>query len=210
MLELQPRRTSTALFERCAAATAADGATAAAPARSWFGRKTAEPEAAAAASVDIKSYIVRVADYNTAVPENVYLAAGGPGKAEIVSFSKEQQKIASQNLQQSLASLAVFDTFIDTDGDLSFSDYTRIALLGPSGLIVVPSEASFLDYNRILSFLDVSNSSNTIPVSASNVAFAAPVCLLLSGCCSALPSMSLFDCRSSSCCTISLAEEQSC
>lgn len=156
VLELQPRRTSTALFERCAAATPSE-ARAETTSRSWFGRKAAtEPEASAGPTVDIESYIVRIADYNLAVPDNVYLCGGGPGKAEMVSFSKEQQRAASQALQQSLTALQSFDVFIDTDGDLSFSDYTRIALLGRSGLIIVPSEASFLDYNRILSFLDVS------------------------------------------------------
>lgn len=111
--------------------------------------------------MDIESYIIRVADYNQAVPVNVYLAAGGPGKADMVSFTTEQQKTAAQNLQQSLASLAVYDVFFDTDGDLSFSDYTRIALLGSSGLIVVPSEASFTDYNRLLTFCEVSYTCTT-------------------------------------------------
>lgn len=111
--------------------------------------------------MDIESYIIRVADYNQAVPVNVFLAAGGPGKADMVSFTTEQQKTAAQNLQQSLASLAVYDVFFDTDGDLSFSDYTRIALLGSSGLIVVPSEASFTDYNRLLTFCEVSNTCTT-------------------------------------------------
>lgn len=153
---MQPKRTSTALFERCAAALPAEARTDPAT-RSWFGRKTtSEPEAPAGPHVDIESYIVQTASYNSAVPDNVYLCAGGPGKADMVTFSKEQQKAASQALQQSLSALQSFDVFIDTDGDLSFSDYTRIALLGSSGLIVVPSEASFLDYNRILSFLDVS------------------------------------------------------
>lgn len=99
--------------------------------------------------------MVKVSDYNPAVPSNVYLAAGGPGKSEIVSFTTEQQRIAADNLQHSLASLAVYDVFVDTDGDLSFSDYTRIALLGSSGLIIVPSEASFTDYNRLLTFCEV-------------------------------------------------------
>ena len=45
--------------------------------------------------------------------------------------------------------------FVDTDGDLSFSDYTRIALLGSAGLIIVPSEASLTDYNRLLTFCEV-------------------------------------------------------
>ena len=110
----------------------------------------------AGVTVDIESYIVRVADYNPAVPGNVYLAAGGPGKTEIVQFTADQQKTASQNLQHSLASLAVYDVFFDTDGDLSFSDYTRIALMNRQGMIVVPSEASFVDYNRLLTFCEVS------------------------------------------------------
>ena len=153
MLELQPRRTATALFERCASA---GSAAAAASSRGWLSRKP-EPQSSApqAVSVDVESYMVKVSDYNPAVPSNVYLAAGGPGKSEIVSFTTEQQRIAADNLQHSLASLAVYDVFVDTDGDLSFSDYTRIALLGSSGLIIVPSEASFTDYNRLLTFCEV-------------------------------------------------------
>ncbi len=154
VLELQPKRTATALFERC---VAAGSQAPAAASRSWLSRKPDPAPSSTGVSVDIESYIVRVADYNPAVPSNVYLAAGGPGKADVVSFTTEQQKTAAQNLQQSLASLAVYDVFFDTDGDLSFSDYTRIALLGSSGLIVVPSEASFTDYNRLLTFCEVSN-----------------------------------------------------
>ena len=178
MLELQPRRTSTALFERCAAEFASEPRADTAS-RSWFGRKTtSEPEASVGATVDVESYIVRVADYNTAVPDNVYLSAGGPGKAEMVSFSKEQQKAASQTLQQSFAALQSYDVFIDTDGDLSFSDYTRIALLGNAGLIIVPSEASFLDYNRILSFLDVSLQA-LVPVCYLSIAHTTPKAAVL-------------------------------
>ena len=153
MLELQPRRTATALFERC---SSAGSSAAAAPSRTWLSRKPEPEPAPSGVSVDIESYIVRVSEYNPAVPSNVFLAAGGPGKSEIVSFTAEQQKIAAQNLQHSLVSLAVYDVFFDTDGDLSFSDYTRIALLGSSGLIIVPSEASFTDYNRLLTFCEVS------------------------------------------------------
>ena len=152
MLELQPRRTATALFERCASATSQ---AAAAPSRGWLSRKAEPQSVPQGLSVDVESYIVKVSDYNPAVPCNVYLAAGGPGKSEIVSFTSEQQRAAAENLQHSLASLAVYDVFVDTDGDLSFSDYTRIALLGSSGLIVVPSEASFTDYNRLLTFCEV-------------------------------------------------------
>ncbi len=154
VLELQPKRTATALFERC---VAAGSQAPAAASRGWLSRKPDPAPSSTGVTVDIESYIVRVADYNPAVPSNVYLAAGGPGKADVVSFTTEQQKTAAQNLQQSLASLAVYDVFFDTDGDLSFSDYTRIALLGSSGLIVVPSEASFTDYNRLLTFCEVSN-----------------------------------------------------
>lgn len=149
---MQPRRTATALFERCASA---NSQAAAATSRGWLSRKTEPQSAPQAATVDVESYIIKVSDYNSAVPSNVYLAAGGPGKAEIVSFSTEQQRVAAENLQHSLASLAVYDVFVDTDGDLSFSDYTRIALLGSSGLIIVPSEASFTDYNRLLTFCEV-------------------------------------------------------
>ena len=155
VLELQPKRTATALFERCVAAGLQHKP---ASSRSWslIGRNREPDTKPAGVVVDIESYIVRVADYNPAVPSNVYLAAGGPGNTDIVSFTADQQQTAAQNLQQSLASLAVYDVFFDTDGDLSFSDYTRIALLVGSGLIVVPSEASFLDYNRLLTFCEVS------------------------------------------------------
>lgn len=155
VLELQPKRTATALFERCVAAGLQQKP---ASSRSWslIGRDREPDPKPAGVVVDIESYIVRVADYNPAVPSNVYLAAGGPGNTDIVSFTADQQQTAAQNLQQSLASLAVYDVFFDTDGDLSFSDYTRIALLVGSGLIVVPSEASFLDYNRLLTFCEVS------------------------------------------------------
>lgn len=152
MLELQPRRTATALFERCASAKPQ---VAAASSRGWLSRKSESQSAPQGANVDVESYIIKVSDYNSAVPSNVYLAAGGPGKSEIVSFSTEQQRVAAENLQHSLASLAVYDVFVDTDGDLSFSDYTRIALLGSSSLIIVPSEASFTDYNRLLTFCEV-------------------------------------------------------
>ena len=91
------------------------------------------------------------------------IVAFGGGKAEIVQFTAEQQKTASQNLQHSLASLAVYDVFFDTDGDLSFSDYTRIALMDRQGMIVVPSEASFVDYNRLLTFCEVSRRSISMP-----------------------------------------------
>lgn len=150
---MKPRRTATALFERCASA---GSPAAAAPSRGWLSRQP-EPQSSApqGVSVDVESYIVNVSDYNPAVPSNVFLAAGGPGKSEIVSFTTEQQRIAADNLQHSLASLAVYDVFVDTDGDLSFSDYTRIALLSSSGLIIVPSEASFTDYNRLLTFCEV-------------------------------------------------------
>ena len=154
MLELQPRRTATALFERCASATSATSA-AAATSRGWLSRTPDVQSAPQGISVDVESYIVKVSDYNPAVPCNVYLAAGGPGKSELVSFTTEQQRVAAKNLQHSLASLAVYDVFVDTDGDLSFSDYTRIALLGSSGMIIVPSEASFTDYNRLLTFCEV-------------------------------------------------------
>ena len=152
VLELEPKRTATALFERCAAAGSARTAT---PSRGWLSRKPEPEPQSAAVTVDIESYIVRVADYNPAVPSNVYLAAGGPGKADIVAFTTEQQSTISQNLQHSLVSLAVYDVFFDTDGDLTFSDYTRIALLSKQGMIVVPSEASFVDYNRLLTFCEV-------------------------------------------------------
>ncbi|KAL3162318.1 hypothetical protein ABBQ32_010004 [Trebouxia sp. C0010 RCD-2024] len=151
VLELQPRRTATALFERCASA---NSQAAAAPSRGWLSRKAEPQSALQGVSVDVESYIVKVSDYNPAVPCNVYLAAGGPGKSEIVSFTTEQQRAAAESLQHSLASLAVYDVFVDTDGDLSFSDYTRIALMGSAGLIVVPSEASFTDYNRLLTFCE--------------------------------------------------------
>ena len=158
ILELQPKRTATALFERCVAAGSQPPPAAS---RGWLSRKPEPAPSSTGSIVDIESYIIRVADYNQAVPVNVYLAAGGPGKADMVSFTTEQQKTAAQNLQQSLASLAVYDVFFDTDGDLSFSDYTRIALLGSSGLIVVPSEASFTDYNRLLTFCEVSYTCTT-------------------------------------------------
>lgn len=110
--------------------------------------------AAARPTINVEDYAVRVSDYNPQVPSNVYLFIGSPSQELQRGFSDEQEDRVVATLSSSVRSGPDrIKVFFDTDGDLKFSKYTRVAVRLSEG-VVVPLEAGTLDFRRVETFLE--------------------------------------------------------
>lgn len=100
------------------------------------------------------SELLNVREVNASVPENVFLAAGGPSKENQVSMSPDEAATVAQVLKDSLnATTDTWKVFVDTDGDLSFAPYTQVALK-MCDCVVLPLKPNFNDFDRIETFFE--------------------------------------------------------
>ena len=110
----------------------------------------------AASSLDLATFTVKVHEVNANVPENVLVVPGGPTPNDLSAFLPEQLPgICNALLQALTGSPRAWKVFFDTDGDLNFSPYTKIAMHCADG-VIVPLEASQFDFKRVETFLVVS------------------------------------------------------
>jgi cellulose biosynthesis protein BcsQ len=101
----------------------------------------------------IEKYLLRVADVNPHIPSNIYLAMSSGGGSQH-PFRLPERMAVVQGLRRALQQAPdSYKLLFDTDGDLHFSDYTRIAI-GMADHLVIPLFPSFTDFHRVETFME--------------------------------------------------------
>jgi cellulose biosynthesis protein BcsQ len=126
--------------------------------RQTFGGGTGSEDKSAGGSggayrFPVEKYLLRVADVNTHIPANIYLSMSSGGGSQH-PFRLTERLTVVQGLRRAFQQApASYKVLFDTDGDLHFSDYTRIAI-GVADHLVVPLFPSFTDFHRVETFME--------------------------------------------------------
>ncbi|GJQ09480.1 hypothetical protein GpartN1_g1271.t1 [Galdieria partita] len=106
-----------------------------------------------AGNIEPEKYMLQVSEINTYIPSNLFLTVGGGSKEQLVFDEDGKERIVA-TLKDSLHKDSIsWKVFIDTDGDLTFSGYTQIALCF-ADKVVIPLMPSYIDFRRVSSFLE--------------------------------------------------------
>jgi len=104
-------------------------------------------------NIQVEQYMLQVSEVNKYIPSNLYLTVGGGSKEQIV-FDQDKKERIIETLRESFhKSSDSWKIFLDTDGDLTFSCYTQIALCF-ADKVVIPLMPSYIDFRRVSSFLE--------------------------------------------------------
>ncbi|GJD07293.1 hypothetical protein Gasu2_16600 [Galdieria sulphuraria] len=104
-------------------------------------------------NIEVGNYMLQVSEINSHIPSNLFLTVGGGSKEQIV-FDEDKKERIIGTLKESLHKDSdSWKVFLDTDGDLTFSCYTQIALCF-ADKVVIPLMPSYIDFRRVSSFLE--------------------------------------------------------
>uniref|UniRef100_A0A6U5C3U0 AAA domain-containing protein n=2 Tax=Hemiselmis andersenii TaxID=464988 RepID=A0A6U5C3U0_HEMAN len=103
--------------------------------------------------MDLAKNVVRCSEFNSKMPDNVYLCPGGSGPQTV--YPRQQRIEVADALRKALeSSTETWKVFVDSDGDQGFSDYTKIGH-ALCDRVVIPLKTNVNDFsNRCVPMLE--------------------------------------------------------